>query len=156
MDALEEAVSVRRLPVLGICLGMQLMCHTSEEGHLPGLGWIDAEVRRLRLPADSNLKIPHMGWNTVRFAGVKAYDGEGIFKGILDNSYFYFVHSYHGVPADKTWAAGLTEYGGTIASAVQRDNVWATQFHPEKSAALGLKILENFCSRVGQAHYTVP
>lgn len=140
-------------PFLGICLGLQLLFSESDEDGLhEGLGIIEGRVVRLT----GELKIPHMGWNTVRFASDKADDGAGIFNGIPDNSYFYFVHSYHGVPADKSWAAGWTEYGDMIASAVQRDNVWATQFHPEKSATLGLKILENFCSRVGQAHHTVP
>ncbi len=132
-------------PFLGICLGLQMLFSESdEEGLHEGLHIIEGRVVRLK----GGLKIPHMGWNTVRFASEKANGDNGIFRGIPDNSYFYFVHSYHGVPADMNWAAGLTEYGETTVSACQRDNVWAVQFHPEKSAALGLKILENFCGSI--------
>ena len=140
-----EAVAAGK-PFLGICLGLQLLfTESDEEGLHKGLGVIEGRVERFTC----GLKIPHIGWNNVKFTD------DALFAGVPDGSFFYFVHSYHGVPKDMSCAIGLTEYGQTFVSAVRRGNVWASQFHPEKSAGLGLKMLENFCRYVGQTHNSV-
>lgn len=123
-------------PYLGICLGLQLLFEASEEwGHSRGLGILPGKVRRL--PED--FKVPHMGWNQVRFRGEHP-----IFRDIPDNSAFYFVHSYYVAPGDKSVVIGITDYGIEFTSAVGYKNIFAIQFHPEKSSALGLHILRNF------------
>jgi len=127
-------------PYLGICLGLQLLFTESEEhGIHKGLDVIKGKVKRF----GPGLKIPHMGWNTVRIKdkglGIK------LFNSIPEDAYFYFVHTYYGEPEDKSVIAATTEYGREFASAVNKDNVWGVQFHPEKSSNMGLKILENFC-----------
>ncbi len=128
----------RGTPFLGICLGMQLLFEESEEfGRVPGLGVFPGRVVRFAdLPG---LKVPHMGWNQIR----KRQDVPHL-RGIDDGAYVYFVHSYYVVPADPSLTATSTEYGVEFASAVARDNVFAAQYHPEKSQTVGLKILENF------------
>ncbi len=126
-------------PLLGICLGMQLIMETSEESPgVAGLGLVEGTVARFRT---SELKVPHMGWNTVRRCR-----SAPLFEGIEDDSWFYFVHSYCVQPTSNAWdaVAGVTEYGGEFASVLWRDNVMATQFHPEKSQAVGLRMLGNF------------
>ena len=135
-------------PLLGVCLGMQLLFDSSQEGDMPGLGLIPGEVKRMAPVADGvPRKIPHMGWNSVLLSG----DGVGngglghpLFDGTRQNSYFYFVHSYECVPADPVDVLATTEYGTTICAAAGRDNVVGTQFHPEKSHDLGLRLYENF------------
>ncbi len=123
-------------PLLGICLGLQLLFETSEEwGTSEGLGILRGRVRRL--PA--GIKIPHMGWNTL---SVKKKCP--LFEGIPDNSAFYFVHSYYVEPADPAVIAGTTEYGIEFTSFTVKDNLFGIQFHPEKSSVLGLRILQNF------------
>jgi imidazole glycerol-phosphate synthase subunit HisH len=127
------------VPVLGICLGMQLLARRSEEGVLPGLGWLTADVRRFRLAADSGLKVPHMGWADLtitrehrilpRDAGIQRY---------------YFVHSYHVCCDDEADVVATAEYGYPFAAAVQRDNLLGVQFHPEKSHRFGLALLQRF------------
>lgn len=125
-------------PFLGICLGMQLLLAVSEEfGVHEGLGIIPGKV--VRFPADRGLKIPHMGWNRVHFTGPNP-----LFRGIPDGSYFYFVHSYYAAPDGSEVVAGWTDYGVRFCSALSRGNIFACQFHPEKSQRWGLKILENF------------
>lgn len=125
-------------PFLGICLGMQLILTVSEEfGHHEGLGIVPGRV--VRFPDFDDLWVPHMGWNRVFAAG-----DNRLFAGIPDGSYFYFVHSYYAVPEDDDAVAGWTDYGVRFCSAIASDNIFATQFHPEKSAPWGLKILENF------------
>lgn len=125
-------------PYLGLCLGLQLLFTRSEEGErVKGLDVIAGPVRRFRLP--KSYKIPHMGWNTVRHRA-----GSRLFKGAGQDAFFYFVHSYYGDPEDKSWVEATTPYGATFASAVARGNVFATQFHPEKSQAEGQKLLKNF------------
>lgn len=128
-------------PFLGICLGMQLLFSESEEGgDCKGLGIIEGRVRRFGPGA---LKVPHMGWNTVKFkAQSEKYK---IFDGISDNSYMYFVHSYYAEPKDKSLILATAEYGIEFTAAIAKKSIYATQFHPEKSHTLGLKILENFC-----------
>ncbi|NQT23647.1 MAG: imidazole glycerol phosphate synthase subunit HisH [Candidatus Omnitrophica bacterium] len=120
---------------LGICLGLQLLFEESEEASEKGLGIFKGKVNHFR--KKEGFKIPHMGWNSVRLS--KPLDGIG------DGSFYYFVHSYYAEPVDKTIIAGSTEYGGAeFASAILKENVIATQFHPEKSQALGLKFLKKF------------
>ena len=122
--------------LLGICVGLQILFEGSEESpEVKGLGIFQGKVRKI---SAENLKIPHMGWNAVNFNESK------IFSGIKNNSYFYFVHSYHAAPAEKNLISATTDYGEKITAAVERENIFATQFHPEKSGDVGLKILKNF------------
>lgn len=139
-DAIRHAAAVRQVPVLGICLGMQLMGLSSEEGSLPGLGLIDAQTRRFaRNPANPRLLIPHMGWNSVRT--VRSHP---LFGGLEEHNRFYFVHSYHVVCSDSSDILGVTEYGGEFVSSYARRNICAAQFHPEKSHRFGMALLRNF------------
>jgi glutamine amidotransferase len=125
-------------PFLGICLGMQLLFEESEEfGPVAGLGILPGRV--VRFPADPARKVPHMGWNALRI--VRAAPA---LAGIDDGAYVYFVHSYYPVPADPAVVATTTPYGCEFASSVVRDNVFACQFHPEKSQQVGLRLLDNF------------
>jgi len=127
-------------PFLGICLGLQLLFDLShEEGEWPGLGVLAGEV--VRFEERPGFKVPHMGWNQLQPAGSPA-----ILQGIPDDAYFYFVHSYHVVPKDENVVAARTEYGDLFVSMVARDNLVATQFHPEKSQQVGLKLLANFAA----------
>jgi glutamine amidotransferase len=130
-------------PFLGICLGLQTLLSRSEEsGGVAGFNRVDGTVRHFttRLSATERLKIPHMGWNQVQ------QHAHPLWKGIPDNSRFYFVHSYFVDPEDSTTIAGTTEYGLQFASALAKENIFATQFHPEKSQQMGLKLLQNFLS----------
>lgn len=130
-------------PFLGICLGLQLLFPGSDESKgAEGLGVFDGTITKI--PNGEGLKIPHMGWNSLT---VKK--GSRLFEGIEENPYVYFVHSYFLNAADKNIVAAQTEYGVTIDAAVERGNVFATQFHPEKSGEVGLKILKNFVEIVG-------
>ena len=130
-------------PFLGICLGLQLLFPGSDESKgAEGLGIFDGAITKI--PNSEGLKIPHMGWNSLT---VKK--GSRLFEGIEENPYVYFVHSYFLNAADKNIVAAQTEYGVTIDAAVERGNVFATQFHPEKSGEVGLKILKNFVEIVG-------
>jgi imidazole glycerol-phosphate synthase subunit HisH len=131
-----EAVEAGK-PFLGICVGMQMLFDASEEAPgCKGLGIIAGEVRRLTVTTE---RLPHMGWNTI-----KVRTGSKLFDGIDDGSWLYFVHSYAPAPDDETVIAATTEYGGTVVAAVEQGPLWATQFHPEKSATLGLRLLKNF------------
>jgi glutamine amidotransferase len=133
-----EAVieATRAKPFLGICVGMQLLFEHGEEGDTPGLGLLAGEVPRLR---SDGLKIPHMGWNQVRQARAHA-----LWRDVPDGARFYFVHSYYPRPADAALTAGTCEYGAVFTCAVARDNIFAVQFHPEKSQSAGLQLLSNF------------
>ncbi|CAB3289714.1 Imidazole glycerol phosphate synthase subunit HisH [Methanocaldococcus lauensis] len=125
-----------KVPFLGICLGMQVLFEESEEKKgVKGLGVIKGNVIKFR----NVEKLPHMGWNNV-----KIVKDNPLFEGIKDNSYFYFVHSYYVNPLNKEYIIGTTEYGIEFPSAINKDNIYATQFHPEKSGKVGLKIIENF------------
>ena len=139
---LDEEVNVGKKPFLGICLGMQLLAAESEEGgpHA-GLGWLPASVRRFGAAQD--LKVPHIGWNDVR-----AETDSPLFKGVRQ-PVFYFVHSYYVDCADRSLVSATCDYGITFPAAIVRDNVWAVQFHPEKSQVNGLRFLENFLTSRG-------
>jgi len=135
-------------PFLGICVGYQALFERSAEFNscARGLGIFAGPVVRFQpTEQEPNLKIPQIGWNEVEIARQDC----PLFAGIPDRSYFYFVHSFYPKPADDSIVAGRTEYGGTFASAVCRDNVWATQFHPEKSQSVGLRLLRNFVEFAG-------
>jgi glutamine amidotransferase len=138
-EILDDKVTREKVPVLGICLGMQLLTKSSEEGQLPGLGWVPARTVRFRFPAESNLKIPHMGWNLVSRSTESPLSED--FE--LEHR-FYFVHSYHAVVEDEKYSILKTEHGYPFDSAIQNDNVFGVQFHPEKSHRFGMKLLENF------------
>lgn len=138
--ALEEAVVAQGRPVLGICVGMQMMAQRSDEGKLPGLGWIAGEVRRFNEAAfTQKTRLPHMGWNDVA-----PFDGKGLFQELTDNARFYFLHSYYFVPRNPEHVLATTDYNGRYASAVRSGNVLGVQFHPEKSHAWGIQLLKNF------------
>ncbi|MBR4152727.1 MAG: imidazole glycerol phosphate synthase subunit HisH [Selenomonadaceae bacterium] len=128
-------------PILGICVGMQILFAGSEESpNVDGLKIFGGNVRKI---CADNLKIPHMGWNAVAIRNSQCVM-RNLFKDIKDNSYFYFVHSYHAVPDDKNIIAATTTYGEEVTAAVEFENIFATQFHPEKSGDVGLQVLKNF------------
>lgn len=139
---LNRRVLEDRVPTLGICLGMQLMTRSSEEGTRAGLGWIDAEALRFR-PADAALKVPHMGWNRVMPARPSPLTDE-----LPDEPRFYFVHSFYVRCHDRADVLLTTPFGEPFASAFQRGNVWGVQFHPEKSHKFGMALLRNFATKV--------
>lgn len=137
--ALEDAVWNEGKPILGICLGMHVMADWGTEGgRCRGLGWFGGEVVRLT-PADCRLRVPHVGWNEVTFRATSP-----LFEGVPAGAEFYFVHSYHFRPDVVDGVAAVCHHGGEIVAALQRGHIFATQFHPEKSQAYGLTVLENF------------
>ena len=138
-EVLNYMVIERKIPVLGVCVGMQIMTRGSEEGKLPGLGWIEADVKRFdETKFTHHTHLPHMGWNTL-----SVRDNCRLFCDIIDPHY-YFLHSYYVDLDDVSHTIGETTYGIQFASAIQRDNIVATQFHPEKSHQWGVKFLQNF------------
>lgn len=142
LDAVLDAAANK--PLMGVCVGMQMLLDHSEEQDTPGLGLIPGRVRRFQLegqlqPDGSRYKVPQMGWNRVRQSLPHP-----VWAGVPDDSWFYFVHSYYAAPADAAHSVGETDYGVRFTSAVARDNIFATQFHPEKSAAQGLALYRNF------------
>ena len=138
-ESLREAIASGR-PYLGICLGLQVLFDESEEqGPCAGLGVLRGRVVKLA-PSDPRLKVPHMGWNRVRLT----HDREPLLAGLPDDAYVYFVHSYHAVPADRSLVALEADHGIAITAAIRKDNLFACQFHPEKSQTVGLQILRNF------------
>lgn len=140
LEVLNEKVLKAKAPTLGVCLGMQLMTKLSEEGELPGLGWVDAETIRFRFnPKEKGLKIPHMGWNTV-----KIQKQGTLFKDMHPNPRFYFVHSFHVVTRNPEDVLATTEHGYEFTSVFQHGHIMATQFHPEKSHKFGMKLYKNF------------
>lgn len=143
IEPLTRLVMEDRRPILGICLGAELMARESDEfGYHDGLGWVDATVTRL-VPADPTLRIPHVGWNAVRQTRE-----DPLFAGVPQGALFYFVHSYYICCDDPAVVVGECEYGGTLAAAIHRHNIFGTQFHPEKSQLHGLTLLKNFLGLV--------
>jgi glutamine amidotransferase len=131
-------------PLMGVCVGMQMLLQHSEEQDTPGLGLFPGEVKRFRLegrlqPDGSRFKVPQMGWNRVDIARPHP-----VWAGVASGSHFYFVHSFHAAPAHEAHVAATTVYGDAFACAIARDTIFATQFHPEKSAADGLRLYRNF------------
>lgn len=138
IDVIHQSVDSGR-PFLGICLGMQLLLERSfEDGEYEGLGIIPGSVRRFEI--DPSLKIPHMGWNQLSITD----DANPLFAGADPSAWYYFVHSYYVDPADESWTAATSDYGGHFTASIRRENVFATQFHPEKSQSAGLLLLKNF------------
>ena len=144
IPVLNEAVLGRKVPVLGICLGMQLISRGSDEGVKPGLGWLAADTVRFDVSAAADLRVPHMGWNTV-MPGPAGQAGS-LLGSVRPNEYFYFVHSYFAQPANPGVVGLITDYGGPFAAAISVGNCHATQFHPEKSQQAGSRLLEAFAT----------
>lgn len=136
VDAMGEAVGARGVPFLGVCVGMQLLADAGEEfGRHDGLGWVPGVVRRIE-PADTAIKVPHMGWNDVRLTDAA--------PALLERGEAYFLHSYHFDATDPCHVAALTDHGGPLVAAVARDTIIGCQFHPEKSQRFGLSFLTRF------------
>ena len=136
-ETLDHKALIEKVPVLGICLGMQLLTNGSEEGQLPGLGYIPATAHRF--PAHVDLKVPHMGWNVVQPSTPSA-----IIEGLNDDARFYFVHSFYVRVQDESHSILKCEYGVTFDAGIARDNVYGWQFHPEKSHRFGQRLFSNF------------
>jgi glutamine amidotransferase len=141
-EAVREAASAK--PFLGLCIGLQMLFERSDEGDTPGLGILPGEILAFagaEQTREAGFKIPHMGWNEVWQARPHP-----LWKGIADGARFYFVHSFYCAPRDESLTAAVSRYPHAFTSAISRDNIFATQFHPEKSSAAGLTLLENFAS----------
>lgn len=139
-DTLDDLVLKHQVPVLGVCVGMQMMAHRSAEGVLPGLSWIDADVERFDQECDGGtLPLPHMGWNDV-----SPVSGQHLFNG-LESPRFYFLHSYYIVPKRPEDVMATSLYHREFTSAVRSEHIYGTQFHPEKSHQWGIDLLRNFC-----------
>jgi glutamine amidotransferase len=134
----EQAVT-RSKPLLGICLGLQVLCKSSEEGRLPGLGLIDADAVKFNFDGKEALRVPHMGWNNISIR-----KSSPLLEGMPPNPRFYFVHAYHVKCKESSDILASTEYGISFTSIVSRGNVYGVQFHPEKSHKYGLKLMQNF------------
>jgi glutamine amidotransferase len=139
IDVLNEQVIERRAPILGVCLGMQVMAKSSSEGSRPGLGWLDAEVIRFEFPDERRLPIPHMGWEVVAPTRPSP-----LFDPAGPEPRFYFSHAFHLVCGDQADVAATTTYGYEFAAAIHRGNILGTQFHPEKSHVFGLEVYRRF------------
>jgi len=139
VDALNECVMIKKKPVLGICIGMQIMAGYSEEGGCSGLGWFDANVIKFNVVDHLRYKVPHMGWNHIQIK-----KDSQLMSGISENSEFYFLHSYHYESYVNSDVLNVTEYSCEFVSAVEKDNIFGVQYHPEKSHDSGEKILINF------------
>lgn len=139
IDALHRAALERKIPILGICLGMQLMCKGSEEGRLRGLGWLDAQAKKFEFDAHTRLPVPHMGWNKLKIARANQ-----LLDNALPRTRFYFVHSYMVSCNDPDDVIATTEYGVPFVSVFGRDNLFGAQFHPEKSHRFGMAMMSHF------------
>jgi len=142
-DLIRQRALEEKIPILGICLGMQLFSMFSEEGESEGLKLINAKIIRFRITEDQQykLKVPHMGWNNVKINGNSV-----LLKNIPEDSLFYFVHSYHYIADNPDFITGTTIYGYEFISLVEQENIFGTQFHPEKSQDAGMQLLKNFVS----------
>lgn len=139
VDRLSQLVAVEKRLVLGICVGMQMMARRSDEGHLDGLGWIDAEVKRFGdTDSERPMQLPHMGWNVVL-----PHRTDGLFRD-LHAPLYYFLHSYYFNPSNDVHVLATSDYHGHFPSAVHSDNILGVQFHPEKSHGWGIRLLKNF------------
>ena len=136
-NALDDKALIEKTPLLGICLGMQLLLSHSEEGNADGLNYIPGSIKRFDLPKE--YKVPHMGWDYIK----KEQDSP-LLAGVNDESRYYFVHSYYATCENRSHAIATTEYGITFDCVVQKENIMGTQFHPEKSHKFGMELLENF------------
>jgi glutamine amidotransferase len=139
IDGLNEEVLIKKKEILGICLGMQLMANRSEEGGVTGLGWIGGDVIKFRIKNKINFKVPHIGWNSLT-----TLKSSKLTQNISEIEEFYFVHSFHYILADSSNALCITDYENVFVSAIERENIFGVQFHPEKSHHSGLSILKNF------------
>lgn len=139
IQLLHEKVQNEKVPILGICLGAQMMCKGSEEGNLSGLSWFDAEVKKFNFATDKNLRVPHMGWNYVNTIKKSA-----ISQDMSEEKKFYFVHAYHMVSNNESDVLFKTNYGYDFVSGLQQENKFACQFHPEKSHKFGIQMFKNF------------
>ena len=139
VDALNEFVKINKKPLLGICVGLQMFADIGyEETETKGLGWISGKVSKID-NQNGKFKLPHIGWNQINIV-----KDSKIFKDIENNSHMYFVHSYEFVPEDKNFISATTDYASNIVCSVEKENIFGTQFHPEKSDKIGLKIINNF------------
>lgn len=139
-DTLDRLVRHKQVPVLGVCVGMQILAEGSDEGERAGLGWVPGRVRHLQgLLSDPATPLPHMGWNDVR-----PVPGHALFRGLESEARFYFLHSFYFDNREPSHAAGTSRYGGEFACAVHAGNVYGVQFHPEKSHHFGAQLLKNF------------
>ena len=139
IHALNETVLVKKKPILGICLGMQLMAKQSEEGNSTGLGWFDANIVKFKVLDSLKFKVPHMGWNQIIISKPSS-----LFKNVEDHSEFYFVHTYHWKSNNQNDVLNETDYDYTFTSAVEKENIFGVQYHPEKSHDAGEQLLKNF------------
>ena len=139
ISTLNEAVLIKKTPILGICLGMQIMGKYSEEGNVDGFGWIDANIKSFEVKDSFKHKVPHIGWNNTSQS-----NNSPLFRGISETELFYFVHSYHAIMQNDSQTIAVTNYSYDFTSAYAKDNIFGVQFHPEKSHDTGLKLLKNF------------
>jgi glutamine amidotransferase len=141
-DSLEQMVILRKTPILGICVGMQVLAQSSEEGDLSGLGWIDGRVRKLKVGgADSGLPLPHMGWNTIQPVSENPF-----ISNLTNNARFYFLHSFYFECNNSKDSIATTEYGTIFSSMVNKENIYGVQYHPEKSHHWGITLLKKFAA----------
>ena len=141
-DRLDELVLKEKIPVIGICVGMQMMAKKSDEGTLDGLCWIDANVKKFdEATINHHTKLPHMGWNDV-----KPNENHPLFKGLEQQAIFYFLHSYYFKCSNEENSISKTDYGINFSSSIQHDNIYGIQFHPEKSHSYGERLLKNFAN----------
>ena len=139
VDSLNDFVMVNKKPILGICVGLQMFADVGhEENETKGLGWISGKVTKIN-NQNGKYKLPHIGWNQINILKENK-----IFKDIKDKSHMYFVHSYEFIPVDKNFISATTDYSSNHVCAVEKENIFGTQFHPEKSDKIGLKIIDNF------------